>query len=278
LKSINSRVLASAHDLGGANQLIFALKDFENVDFVLTGPALEVGKNFQIRLVDAEVIQISDYSHFFVASNFERSLSDSLLVLAHQSNLKTVGILDHWVDLDSRWEITPDKILTTDIWAFLNAFRHYNFRTKLVRNQYIESARKRLVQSEALKFQSHERIGLVILQPVHGGFRHELHLSNCFCRGIAGFIRQNNLEKLILREHVNTPSAVCINYLGDRFPGVLISRSGWDKEIYQDLGSVTHVIGMDSYALYVAKKLGRKTYAFTTPRNWCSPRYKRLFV
>ena len=271
-------MLASANDLGGANQLIFTLKDYDNVHFALTGPALELGKKFQIKLVDAELINISDYSLLIVASNFERCLSDTLLILAHQSNLKTIGILDHWVDLGSRWEIPPNKILTTDIWAFLNAFTHYRFRTRLIRNQYIISARQRFGLSGALKFESPGRIGLVILQQIDGGFRHDVHLSNCFCRSIAAFALQNNLEKLILREHVDTPSTACIRNLEERFPEVSISRSTWNKEIYQELESVTHVLGMDSYALYVAKQLGIKTFTFTAPRNRCSPRHKRLKV
>ena len=246
--------------------------------FALTGPALEIGKKFHIKLVEAELIHISDYSLLIVASNFERCLSDDLLILAHQSNLETIGILDHWVDLGSRWEITPTKILTTDIWAFLNAFTHYRFRTRIIRNKYISAARQKFDISGAVEFESPERTGLVILQQIDGGFRHDLHLSNCFCRSIAAFAIQNNLVKLILREHVNTPSTACIRNLEERFPEISISRSSWDKEIYQELESVTHVLGMDSYALYVAKKLGMKTFTFTAPRNRCSPRHKRLIV
>lgn len=278
MKIRDTRILASAHDLGGANQLLFALKDYPNVDFVLTGPALGVGQQIGINIIDPESLELSSYTHFFVASNFNRELSDSLLVLAHQSNIKTVGFLDHWVDLGSRWEITPDKVITSDFLAYLNALRYFKFRVRLVQNRYLGSIKEKINHSSPRDLNSEDQIGLVILQQINESFKHNKDLSNCFCQGIRAFVHSNTIKKLVVREHVNTPSDDCIKYLTKWKPEILISKSAWDREIFLDLQSVTHVLGMDSYALYVAKKLGKKTYSFTKPRNWLSPRYTRISV
>lgn len=266
-----SKVLASAHDAGGANQLIFLLSKYENVDFLLTGPAAEIGNAFlEISRVNEKFITIKEYECVIVSSNSQPRLSDRLLTEAQGSSIPTIGILDHWVNYKSRWKIAPDTIIATDFYAFLVGTLIFGWKTRYRRSEYLRRSVEAVNSNKVISGSI-----LVLLQPVDAIYDHSINV--CICSHMAGIITKLKPNEVVIREHHLTKAEQCLLNLRSLYIDTKFRLSIPMEPLYKDLSRANSVLGFDTYALFVSKKANKNTFSLATKRRkFLGPRYRKI--
>lgn len=263
------RILVSAHDAGGANLLLHKYRDHPDTQFVLTGPAAILAKTLQIEFKSSiDFSQIKNFHEIVVSSNSSEQLADRILNFGLECKMKTTGVLDHWVNYKTRWSKIPGTIEVQDFRAFIGSFVLFGFRTKLRNNYYLDYLRKNFTADPS----SSETL-LVILQPISGSYLHN-DTNSCFCNILIKLNRsQRKIKKLILREHASTPSDECANFLRLQTSWI-VSKSDLSRPLHEDLSNCGVVLGLDSYALFVSRKLGLKVMSINRRRrSWFAPKY-----
>jgi hypothetical protein len=269
----NPKTLVAAHDLGGANQVIYSFLSGAN-SFALTGPAQKVGLALGLsNLLKNNHVNLANFDKLVVSSNLHHEYSDQLLIEARSLGIPTVGFLDHWVNYRSRWPVRPDKIVVTDLFALLNALAVFGLRVRLYPNSYLKKIR---IQYDSFSQSSNSRKALFIIQPVGDGYIHGGQNPNCVCNSVEKLLEKHNVKQISFRDHVNTNSSQCILDLSQTHSKIGFSISDWTDPLELDLFKCDLVIGLDSYALYIARKLGKKVLATGKRRAFLSPIYPRL--
>ena len=274
----SEQTLVSAHDLGGANQLLYATKKKCHYHYALTGPAIHVAESLHLpNIVNLESVNLANYSHLLVASNLEEQYSDHLMIEAlSRGGIRVTGYLDHWVNYEKRWRQTPHKVVVSDLRAYFAALPHFGSRVRLRRNHYLLALMQRQQALLSATPCHTTKSALLILQPIGKEYRHEDNLNACFCQYSTRFLEQNFVHEVTLRNHVGTDAGDCRQYLMGKFPHVIFKISDWRSGLEADLVRAFFVIGTDSYALYVADKLGKIVYSVGGKRSIFSPRYPIL--
>jgi hypothetical protein len=274
----HNATLVSAHDLGGANQLLYATRRRVSHYYALTGPALKVAESLNLsNVLSPDSVDLSDFPNLLVASNVTEQYSDLLMQSAiSRGDVKVTGYLDHWVNYSSRWRETPHRVIVSDIRAYFAAIPHFGSRVRLHQNYYVEALRRH--QESLLSSKSIEtgNVALIVLQPIDRQYQHIETLSSCYCRDVVRFLKQNQVNQLIFRNHVDTRAEFCAEYLKNQYTDIAFEVSHWSTSLEHDLVKATVVIGMDSYALFVAKKLGKTVYSVGRRRSRISPKYPPL--
>jgi hypothetical protein len=268
-----SKILVSAHDLGGANQLLYSPIG-DKAHYKLSGPAKQVADKLRLEnQIQADNFNISEFSKLIVASNADFQTSDQLLNDATKLGITTIGYLDHWVNFKDRWLITPDKVIVTDIMAFWNAAIVFGFKVRLHRNHYFNSLKEgfRLFQGDVNDSQA-----LFIVQPIAFADQHDTDTLKCVCGAVKRFLEKHLVNEILIRDHFTTFSLDCTRALEAEYPSIIFSKSDWEAPLERDIFRSKYVIGYDSYALYVARKLGKRVFTTGKRRAWVSPRYRRL--
>lgn len=266
------KLLIAAHDAGGANQLICRFRGNKEADFFLTGPAASIADSIKLNYSSSlDLNQIRKYDLVYVGSNSKPQLSDRILSSALSQEIETVGVLEHWVNYSTRWDVLPDRVEVQDIRAFVGGLLTFGLRIRLSRNYYLEFLKSRV------KSHTQENNGLlVILQPLEDEFMHA-DFKSCFCSGIEKFVYlMPGISRVTLREHANTPSALCIQYLSTSL-NIKVTASALNRPIEDDLLMNSFVLGFDSYALYLARRLGKRVFSISKKRrSWFAPKYEAL--
>jgi len=273
--------LVCAHDAGGANQLLYFHEKFVNPTYLLTGPAIKIAENLNLRHFSHEAdLDLSDFDLVIVSSNSTPQLSDIILANAQRNGIKTIGVLDHWVNFSTRWSPTPDIVIATDFLSMISCVIHFHRRAKYWPSQYvIETVRSytgpsRPEQANAGIF---ELTVLFMSQRIFSTFDHSALSQTCLCPSISGVLANHTFRKVIIRDHFTTDSSECIASLKSRFPQYQFSIVNPDFPIADSLSLANVVIGWDSYALYVARRAGLPVYTLMDKgRTLISPRYDRL--
>lgn len=277
--SVKSKAtLVSAHDLGGANQLLYSTRNKLNYHYALTGPALHVAKSLLLpNILNLDSIKLDEYSHVLVSSNLEEQFSDALMIAALSTrDIRVTGYLDHWVNFGSRWKQAPHKVIVSDLRAYFAALPHFGSKVRLHRNHYLLALKQSKKASPPATAINEGHSALVILQPIGKEYRHQETLTTCFCLFASRFLEQNFVHQLTLRNHVDTDAIHCSEYLKGKFPQVTFAISDWSSSLERDLVRASFVIGMDSYALFIAKKLGKEVFSVGGRRSKFSPKYPIL--
>jgi hypothetical protein len=267
------KTLVAAHDLGGANQVIYSFLGSAN-GFALTGPAQKVGLVLGLsNLHENDHVNLANFDKLVVSSNLLHQYSDQLLIEAKSLGIPTVGFLDHWVNYRSRWPVRPDKIVVTDLYALLNALAFFGLRVRLYPNSYLKKIRN---EYDSFSQSSNSRRALFIIQPVGDEYIHRSQDPNCVCNSVEKLLEKHNVKQIKFRDHVDTDSSQCLLGLSQKHSKIEFSISDWADPLELDVFECDLVIGLDSYALYIARKLGKKVLSTGKRRAFLSPVYRRL--
>lgn len=267
------KTLVAAHDLGGANQVIYSFLSSAN-GFALTGPAQKVGLVLGLsNLIENDHVNLANFDKLVVSSNLHHQYSDQLLIEAKSLGIPTVGFLDHWVNYRSRWQVRPDKIVVTDFLALLNALAIFGPKVRLYPNSYLKKIRH---EYDLFSQFSNLRRALFIIQPVGDGYTHKGQNPNCVCNSVEKLLEKHNVEQVRFRDHVDTDSSQCLLELSEKYSKIEFSISDWADPLELDIFKCNLVVGLDTYALYIARKLGKKVLSTGKRRAFLSPIYRRL--
>lgn len=266
------KYLIAAHDAGGANQLIYRFRENSAAYFILTGPAASIADSMKLSYKsNLDFDKIRSYDVVYIGSNSKPQLSDRILSAALSQDIETVGVLDHWVNYSTRWEVHPDRVEVQDIRALIGGLFTFGLKIRLSHNYYLKFIKSSLKSNE---------VGadglLVILQPLKNQFVHDSS-KICFCTGIEKFVKLiPGITSITLREHANTPSTPCASHLATTL-NLNVRVSSLNQPIEGDLAINHFVLGLDSYALYLARKLGKQVFSISDKRrSWFAPKYQSV--
>jgi len=149
-KSITGEISIVAHDAGAAAQIFAWLESgFLNIDmcrFCLEGPAAKLFKVQQpnIKFFSLEDVLI-EAKTLLTGTGWSSSLEHKARLIAKKDGIRSIAVIDHWVNYKARFirdnlEVLPDIIWVTDKYAFLEA-EHCFPDIKIVeqRNDYIKA-------------------------------------------------------------------------------------------------------------------------------------------
>lgn len=266
------KILVSAHDAGGANLVLSKYVDSRDATFLLTGPAAYIADQIGIRYnTRFEMGSLENIDLVVIGSNSQPRISDLVFEEARLRGIRSIGILDHWVNYRTRWSKSPDIVEVQDIRAYIGAVLTYGFKVRLHINHYLKN-----ISQEYFKVSDSEKGLLIIVQPLPFG-SWGIHGSSCLCDSVDFFrVLHPEIRQVTVRPHFDSSVEVCSNYLNTKLDlNCLVSSPR--EPLAVDVSNNRYVIGYDSYAMFVAKKLGSRVFTISKKRrSWFAPRYRLL--
>ncbi|MEI6051940.1 MAG: hypothetical protein WCQ44_04505 [Opitutaceae bacterium] len=211
-------------------------------------------------------------------TNQKITVEPILAILGKVSCEKTL-VLDNWVNYESRlFGTEPDSVLVFDSHAREYACRIFTQDSTNVRqakNYYIEESQQRFILLKK------EVKNILFIEVPFNQFTTYSTLegsSYCICRHLLKLCKDFPDHKIIYRSHPSGDSPDCFTKFGLDFPGyasrVELSNN---LEIIEDFAVSEFVVGLPSYALFLAQELGLRAYVVeSTNGNWHGPKFNLL--
>ncbi|WP_320667185.1 hypothetical protein [Prochlorococcus sp. MIT 1307] len=267
------------HDAGGSELLSHWIKHEElKVSCFLKGPAIEIFKRVLGQKSEASLNDLfKKCKTLIVGTSWQSSLEKEAIVQAKVQNIKTIVMLDHWIDYKSRLIykgslLKPDEIWVTDNHAKELASLVFNFKTiKLKQNYYIQSMVDKV---SAIDYESDVKNTILFIGENTSEFLKETYSDESLWRYnelTSLELLLENIDSLcltspniIIRPH---PSEKHYKYLPtiDKFNDLNIKIS-IEKNLYNDISKSSIVVGAESMALVVALHAGRRVIS-SIPEN-----------
>lgn len=257
-----------ANDAGGANALNGLLLQMNAQKyFLVEGPAAKI---FKIEGIDHRVLDNSGLQNIDTLFTSTSSINKSYLQFIKSAKLKgvkTVAVLDHWVNYIERFVdengllILPDEIVCLDEYSERQARRIF-VGTKIVRekNFYVEKSIERIIAQQDNSSKA-KRCVLYLSNGSLGSDRHAIGEQIELVSQAILLIRRTLGEHsdqdipIVFRPHP-TDSQEIISKLADD----IFTTEGLDNSLESDIAAADLVIGGGTMALYISFLAGKKSY------------------
>lgn len=133
---VNKKIMVAAKDAGGCQALLPVLKILRNFNYQIycyaEDPARDIFEESKfdvceygrdIKNIKQEILTVKP-KVIFVSNSYGRSIEDIFVETGRELNIKTIGILDHWLLYDEKfnkggdiWYFLPDKLIVMDEFA-----------------------------------------------------------------------------------------------------------------------------------------------------------------
>ena len=276
---------AVTHELGAALLLYHFLENENLKPFCLsTGPSSHLPAKFGLQSFDLdqieELIDNGENVSYLgsTPSNFS-SVVMPFLQLFGARKCEKILILDNWVNYRNRMgDLIPDSILVFDELAAEYAadiFPNRKSSIKLVTNYYLEFCRNQL-ESGYTKSEN-----ILFVEVNDNEFTNFSNFKNgryCICPKLKKLCEIYKERRIIFRQHPSTLRESCFFEFIAEYPQyahtVVLSQN---LELIEDLRIVSLVLGLPSYALYLAQELGFDVKTLEETNNkWHGPIFNRL--
>jgi hypothetical protein len=276
---------AITHEVGAANLLYPYLKaEFPETLCIATGPSVHLPTRYGLKNIKiGEVswnVNTEENTIFLgsTPSNFESVVVPALKNLEGFPS-QTVLVLDNWVNYESRIAgLTPDSVIVFDEYAQKYAsavFHKCPNGVVQVNNYFLDDCKKRFLD----KFQPKNRI-LFIEVPFNSftDYTFSEGYSFCICNQLNRLCEQFPNMQIVYRRHPSGVNIDCFERFNIDFPNlgqqIVLSEN---NDILDDLVNAGFVVGLPSYALFLAQSLGLQVFsAEDTNENWHGPLFQPL--
>ncbi len=257
-----------ANDAGGAEQISWLLRELSQPIFAhLNGPAKAVFERNQTKFSPVkEVERVMDCDLLITGSGWMSEIELSAIHLARMRGTPCLTILDHWVNYRERFqrfgqsEVRPQMIGVTNSFALEKAQEVFSQNPIWL----IPDFQIRHYQSVIHATVSEPNNILVLLEPsaIQDSRLHSVNspteelINKSIIVG-----RERQFDRVIVRLH---PAQASTSWLGFD-PSLFANEIEFsDKQsLLEDLLHCKAVIGISSYALYIAAMCGKETYSCT---------------
>ena len=266
------RTAVVCHDAGAANVVIAALLETGRKDWraYMKGPAEKIWKSAfpQVALCNS-IEQVIEGSELLITgTGWASDVEDEARRLAQNQSVKSIAVIDHWVNYVERFvrngeQVLPDEIWVTDNYALELALVAFPGKFVLqVPNYYLEKQ----LRDIALLGKPNNPELLYILEPIRSNWgRDTLGEFQALEYFISKFPQLGICEETVicLRPH---PSDLEGKY-NDWIESHSDMNIKLDDEIgiTESLGRATWVAGCESFALVLALMAGRTVYCALPP-------------
>jgi hypothetical protein len=160
----DSSIAIVAHDSGAANLILgwICEHQYENFKFCISGPALNIFTKWRPFICNTDIDSALSGVSLLISGT-----SDSAIDLEHQARLsakrigvRSVGVIDHWVNYEQRFVRRGKLVLPDEIWVsdeYAESLAHKSFPKYLVRrinNYFLE------MQIQSINTKSERKLGL----------------------------------------------------------------------------------------------------------------------
>jgi hypothetical protein len=276
---------AITHEVGAANLLYpYLMAEFPETLCISTGPSEHLPS--QHRLIGIQPSDVPSYlspsanTIFLGASplNLELTVIPTLKKL-EKVPCQKILVLDNWVNYESRLNgLNPDSVIVFDDYAQEHASRIFCDSpggVVQVRNYFLEGCSKRYQE----KVKSEGRI-LFIEVPLNKftSYTNTNGDSYCICNQLLAICERFQNRQILYRRHPSGMGVDCFTRFGIKFPHfadrIELSEN---FDLLDDFANSEFVVGLPSYALFLAQKLGVKVFvAEGTNEEWHGPLFESL--
>jgi len=271
--NMDSKVAVVCNDAGAANIIIHGLhgKNYRSLRPYMSGPAEKIwSKVFpDIKLCDNLESSLDGADLVITGTGWSSNLEHEARKIARSYGLRSIALLDHWVNYEERFtrlgeKILPDELFVTDQFAFDLAQKIFkDIKTTIVKNYYMESM---ISEINKLCFDSEKHI-LYILEPIRNdwgkkGKLGEFYALDYFIECLPKISALKEV-KILIRPHPSDYSGKYDDWLSKQKLSNM--RLDISDSLSESIAKSFCVVGCESYALVLALMAGRKVYSSIPP-------------
>lgn len=267
------KVAVVCHDAGAANHIFSWIDNVSietNFRIYLSGPALEIWKDKQLDLILCQSIDeaIKGVDYLITGTGWSADIEYDALCLAKSHQLRTVSLVDHWVNYEMRFvrrgiQILPDEIWVTDDKAFDLASETFP-NTKIVKipNYYVSNL---VEQIEAHRNLEADHL-LYLTEPIRSTWGKS---EQGEFQALRYFL--DNRERLAIPNHVRITLKVHPSEEDDKYNEIIreyhtIDLTVTSLPLSSALSRSMWVVGCNTFAMYIALCAGK--YVFSSLPPW----------
>jgi hypothetical protein len=272
LSSAIGTVSVVCFDAGGAN-LVFSFLANERpnkISVYVEGPAVKIFNSFfpNMQCEDDLKSAIEGANILISGTGWASDLEHDARKLAKSLGIKTVAILDHWINYNERFirnqnAVYPDEIWVTDLYAFENAKKKFpNIPIKRIRNYYFET----LVFDIQTRSITNPKDGLYILEPARSYWGHSVQgefQALEFFKNKLDFFNLTAGACIKLRPHPSDDPHKYDAWIAEQKNLPFIIEH--DVSLQDAISQSSFVVGCESFALAIALSAGKKVYCSLPP-------------
>jgi len=269
-----SPVVVVAHDAGGANLIIGWLRGACNIDVraCLAGPAAGLWANAFGRAANWPLVDALRGARTLLSgTSYASSLEHEGRSRARAAGIRSIGVIDHWVNYPDRFirdgvQVLPDEIWVTDEYAL--AIAGSCFGGLMVRQQpncYLTDLVKQIRAVEE-KTKCDNRV-LYVLEPVRqswaeGGGAGEFQALDYFIK-CGRNLGLDTTSEIRLRPHPSEPQG--------KYDAWLARNRAWNlhldpsPSLELSIAWADMVVGCETYAMVVGLAAGRRVVSALPP-------------
>lgn len=267
-----------AHDAGAAS-LIFAWfksgrLSIEQCRFCLEGPA---AKLFKIQRPNLEFFSLKDVltnaQTLLTGTGWSSSLEHNARILGKKNGIKSIAVIDHWMNYKERFvrdhrEVLPDEIWVCDKYAYAEAKRCFpNIEIINQRNDYIKAQVDEVL---SYKIDRHEDVinVLYVLEPIRDAWAGdkvagEFQALDFFINSIPS-LKLGERFSIILKPHPSDPENKYDHWVDAQvLPNIYIEKK---QSLAKLLAWSDMVVGCETYAMVVALAVHKRVIS-SLPRH-----------
>ena len=262
------------HDAGAANIIISWLNPYKlkNYKILMEGPGKKLfrEKYKKISLIKSIDDVLDGVEALIVGTGYQSDLEFNAIKKAKKKKIKTIAILDHWVNYKSRFvrknkKILPDEIWTTDKFALQLAKKYFpKIKIRLKLNKYINEQIKFISQ-----FKPNKKIHklLYLLEPINNSWNRN---SLGEFQALDFFISKLNILNLpknfmiVLRLHPSEKKNKYNKWITMQKNEYKISIDN-NQHLYKSIGNANSIFGCQTLALVISVKAGKETFCTLPP-------------
>lgn len=282
---IDLTYFAITHEVGAANLLYpYLITEFPETLCISTGPSKDLPSQYGLKRIQTSdvsgYLSLSGNTIFLGATplNFKLTVIPTLTEL-EKVPCEKILVLDNWVNYESRLNgLNPDSVIVFDEYAKKHAagiFCDSPGGVRQVRNYFLEDCSNRFQK----KSKSDEQI-LFIEVPFNNFTTYTYTDGNsyCICNQLLAICKRFENKQILYRQHPSGMGVNCFKKFGVEFPNfadrIELSQN---LDILDDFANSEFVVGLPSYALFLAQEIGMKVFvAEETNKEWHGPLFESL--
>lgn len=279
--SLQYPIAVVAHDAGAANHIIAWVKNVghEQIRACMKGPALTLWKRaFPDTITDDELADTMSTARTLVSgTGWASNLEYDARKMALQSRVKSIAVLDHWMNYRARFvrdelEILPDEIWVTDEYAKKLAEKEFpTLKTVQQPNLYLDNLVREVRLHGFIREDVTDTHFLYVLEPIRQAWGKDVVAGefaglDYFINNLNSFGLDDNLS-IRLRPHPSDPAGKYDQWI-NAHNGMKISLDN-SQTLAESIAWSDVVVGCQTYALVVALAAGKRVFSSIPP--WAPP-------
>lgn len=248
-----------SHDAGGAELLSsWARSNRGNFLYNIKGPAIRIFKKKFKNFQNSNKKIIKKKTNIFITGTSKKSFHElSIIKYAKKNKIKSISIIDHWINYKERFsrnnqEILPDEIWVTDKIALNLAKKVFNIKVILKKNYYLMDFVKSFNNLKKKKNKIKKMI--LYLTTNTNNKKRDLTKLNYFFRKKEYYIDKKIpvVVKIHPSENISKYNSLIKKFKFAKFVK--------NDDLIQLLVKCKYVVGYNSMAMYLASKVKKKIF------------------